>query len=155
MSLRQKILLFTGSTLLGLLIALAVISSVIWLDSAKRLEQQQTQQDLNRVITALSGELAALDRFTNDWAGWDDTYAFVADHNDEYIEANITDATLTQSQINTILYVDVDSQIVYSKTLAWGDWQPIVTAPEWVDYLPALTLGPVVEHFLTAQGKLF
>ncbi len=24
-----------------------------------------------------------------------------------------------------------------------------------LNYLPALTLGPIVEHFLTAQGKLF
>jgi K+-transporting ATPase ATPase A chain len=24
-----------------------------------------------------------------------------------------------------------------------------------LNFLPALTLGPVVEHFLTAQGKLF
>jgi K+-transporting ATPase ATPase A chain len=24
-----------------------------------------------------------------------------------------------------------------------------------LNFVPALTLGPVVEHFLTAQGKLF
>jgi K+-transporting ATPase ATPase A chain len=24
-----------------------------------------------------------------------------------------------------------------------------------LNYLPCLTLGPIVEHFLTAQGKLF
>jgi signal transduction histidine kinase/ActR/RegA family two-component response regulator len=154
MSLRQKILLFTGLTLLGLLIALAVIASVIWLDSATRLEQQQTQQDLNRVITTLSGELVALDRFTNDWAGWDDTYAFIDDRNPVYIDDNLTDATLTRSQINAILYVDLTGQIVCSKTFDLENKQAIPTAPEWLAYLPALTRDVGLDRSVTGLVQL-
>ncbi len=154
MLLRQKILLFTGLTLLGLLVALALISSAIWLDSAAHLEQQQTQQDLNRAIAALSGELAALDRFTNDWAGWDDTYAFIADRNADYIAANLTDATLAQSEINTILYVDLTGQIVYSKTFDLQNKQAIPTVPEWATYLPALTRDVGLDRSVTGLVQL-
>jgi signal transduction histidine kinase/sensor domain CHASE-containing protein/ActR/RegA family two-component response regulator len=154
MSLRQKILLITGSTLLGLLIILAVMSSVIWQDSVTRLERQQAQQDLNRVITALSGEMATLDRLTNDWAGWDDTYAFIADHNSAYISSNLNDNALIQSQLNVILYIDLTGQIVYSQTFDLQRKQTVSTSPEWATYLTTLTQEGDLTHSVIGLVQL-
>ena len=117
MSLRQKTLLLTILTLAGLILILAVVSAVIWFDSAAQLEQRDLQQTMSRITAALSGDLAELDRFVGDWAGWDDTYAFIADHNSAYIDSNLTVETFIRSKISSILFVDLTGQIIYGKTL--------------------------------------
>src|SRR5512139_2218860 len=139
MSLRQKALLLTALTLAGLMLILAVVSAVIWFDSAAQLEQRDLQQAASRITTALAGDLAELDRFVGDWAGWDDTYAFISDHNTAYLDSNLTDETLIRSKISSILFVDLAGQIVYSKTidLQTNTRQP--TSAQWAEYLPALT----------------
>jgi hypothetical protein len=139
MSLRQKTLLIIALTLAGLILVLALLVTTLWFSGAAQLEQRDQQQALSRVTTALSGELADLDRFAADWAGWDDTYAFMADANPAYIDSNLTVETFLRSYLHSILFVDLNGQIVYGATIdpAANRLRPVST--QWAEYLPALT----------------
>ncbi|CAG0934383.1 two-component system, NarL family, sensor histidine kinase BarA [Thermoflexales bacterium] len=150
MSLRWKALLLTALTLVSLMLILALVSAAIWTDSATHLEQRDLQQNLTRVTTALSGELADLDRFAGDWAGWDDTYAFVADRNQSYIDSNLIDATFLKDKFNVILYVDVSGQVVYSKTFDLAQQKTIPASRQWSAYLPNLTNHPTIDSAISS-----
>ncbi len=154
MSLRWKALVLTSLTLVSLVLILAFVSAVLWLNSAAHLEQRDLQQNLTRVTTALSGELADLDRMVGDWAGWDDTYAFIADHNPAYIDSNLIDATLLKDKINDILFVDTSGQVVYSKTFDLDQQRAISPSLQWGEYLPALTNLPTLNSAVSSIVNL-
>jgi len=40
-----------------------------------------------------------------DWSEWDDTYTFVKDANEDYIEENLTPEALTILDVNLVLFI--------------------------------------------------
>jgi two-component system, NtrC family, sensor kinase len=115
MTLRQKTLLIIGVMLLCLLMALYISLSTIWLNGFAQIESQLTRQNVERLTEALANDLKELDRTVRDWAGWDDTYTFVADVNDRYIQENITEATFTNLRLNIMLFINTANQMTYGK----------------------------------------
>ncbi|GAI85055.1 unnamed protein product [marine sediment metagenome] len=66
MTLRRKTLLFICMTFVILIGVLQVISENILLDSFAKLEEQNTSQNVERVLNALSNELSSLVTTTSD-----------------------------------------------------------------------------------------
>ena len=115
MTLRRKTLLIIAGTFYGVIILLFFISSNILLESYTDLEKQSARRDVERVMTAYSQELSNLETTAAEWATWDDTYHFIADHNEAYIRSHLTDGTFTALSLNLMLYMDISRQIVFSK----------------------------------------
>ena len=142
MPLRRKALLILSLTGLGLAGSLLLIFSVFWLSNTSRLEQEQGQQNVHQMTQAIEGELLALDRLVSDWAGWDDTYQFVLDHNSEYIDSNLTPETYSKDQLSAVFVIDLAGQIVYSQTYDYEAGTALPFSPQWAAYLPTLTHHP-------------
>lgn len=53
---------------------------------AEKLDQASIQENVERALNALEREIAALDKSAADWATWDETYDFIEDRNQEYIQ---------------------------------------------------------------------
>src|SRR5512136_469434 len=104
MTLRKKTLLIIGLTLIGLIALLHSIASIILLNSFARLEEQDARRNVSRVQSAISDSLETLKAVDGDWAAWDDTYAFIEDGNEAYIQANLIDSAFTNLQLNLVLY---------------------------------------------------
>ncbi|MDI7274898.1 MAG: CHASE4 domain-containing protein [Anaerolineae bacterium] len=115
MSLRRKTLLITGLTLATLLAALGFGVRTILLNSFRDLEDRQARKTLERAHGALSRELANLSATAGDWALWDDTYLFVEDLNQEYVEANLAGATFANLRVNLMAFVRPSGEIAYYK----------------------------------------
>ncbi|MBN1287098.1 MAG: HAMP domain-containing protein, partial [Anaerolineae bacterium] len=115
MTLRTKTLAIIGATLLGLIGILYVASQSILVGSFSELETYDTQQNVERALSALSDTLLAMDSTVYDWATWDDTYAFIEDLNPEYIESNVLDSTFTGLQINFLLLANNEGKIVFGQ----------------------------------------
>ncbi len=113
MNLRQKTLLLTTLPLLGLMAILFGSFSVILQSSYGRLEQQDAQRNLQRVDEALAGDLAQIHSLTEDWAAWNDTYAFVQDRNPNYVESNLSKYALESLRLNAVALVNRDGELVY------------------------------------------
>ncbi len=116
MSIRTKTLLITGVTILGLLITVSGISVRVLLDGINRLEVERVQTNTERVNEAINVQLDYLRTKTTDWAYWDDTYNFVADHNPQYIATNLVSETFVNLNVDSILCLDEKSLPVYAKT---------------------------------------
>jgi len=117
MTLRTKTLLVIGVTLLGLIALLYITGSTIWLDSFASLEEQITSQNVRRAVNAIFDDLKTLDALAGDYAEWDDTYAFVEDHNPAYEEANFFDDNFIDLHVNLMLIYDSAGQLVFAKNI--------------------------------------
>ena len=115
MTLRKKILLIITLTFLSLIVILYFASQNILLNSFNELEEQNTRQNIERALSALSNDLSSLDATAGDWAGWDDTYAFIEDANTNYIESNLIDGTFIQLRLNLMLFINTSDRVVFGK----------------------------------------
>ncbi len=115
MSLRRRILILGTIALIGLLGSLYATARSIFLNSILALEQREAQQHAALVLQALSDDLGTLNATAGDYAGWDDTYAFIQDRNDSYVRSNLVDATFVQNRLNLIMLVDPSGSLVYGQ----------------------------------------
>src|SRR5438874_2701025 len=114
MTLRKKTLLLVGLTLVGLLSMAYAVATTIVSGGFARVEEQNTQRNVDRVLDAYADELARLGTTTSDWASWDDTYAFIEDDNPTYIDSNLTETTLTKLGVNLVAFVHSSGRVIYS-----------------------------------------
>jgi sensor domain CHASE-containing protein len=115
MRMSKNTFILSGATFLGLIIMLYASSQVILGGSFAELEEQRTRQDVERFLDTLSGELSMMDSVASDWAAWDDTYAFIEDANEEYIQSNLGDETFTGLKLNLMVFIHSSGRIVFEK----------------------------------------
>lgn len=115
MTLRRKTLLIIAGTFYGVIILLFFLSRNILLESYADLERQSINRDVERVQASYLQQLASLETTNSEWAGWDDTYKFIDDANEDYIRSNLTDSTFIELGLNLMLYIDSSGQTVFSK----------------------------------------
>jgi sensor domain CHASE-containing protein/HPt (histidine-containing phosphotransfer) domain-containing protein/HAMP domain-containing protein len=85
-----------------------------------RIEDSDTQRNVQRVTDALKFRIANLDLKSADWAQWDDTYKFVVDRNRAYAQSNLTDEALAALKINVILMLDASGKVVFGTAFDLG-----------------------------------
>ncbi len=115
MNVRWKTLITISLTSLCPVSALYYVAQKMMADSIASAERTQVQDDVQRFLNSISSELAVLDSTAHDWASWDDTYAFVANNNTDYIDSNLMDATFSNLKLNVMLFVSSQGQIVFGK----------------------------------------
>jgi PAS domain S-box-containing protein len=81
------------------------------------LEQTDTLENVERVQNAVATEQSYLDYIVQDWACWDDTYKFIDDKNQEYIDVDLQNQTLAGINVNVMIFVDDSGKVVYVKSV--------------------------------------
>ena len=141
LTLRQKTLAVLVLTLIGLFVGLYVTSRFIIVQGFAEQEQEDTRQNVERVLSALADETTTLSTLVYDWAVWDDTYAFIEDGNNAYIQSNLVDETIINLRLNLILLIHSSGRTVYAKAF---DLEQKVEAP----------IPPSLERFSAEDGIL-
>ncbi len=137
MTLRKKTLYIIGVTFLSLILILYFISENILLDGLAEIEEENTHQSVERALSALSNELSSLEVTVDDWASWDDTYAFIEDANPDYIESNLTDETFIGLGLNFMLFIDTSGEMVFGKALDLHNEEEVPVSRSLQGYLSA------------------
>jgi diguanylate cyclase (GGDEF)-like protein/PAS domain S-box-containing protein len=121
----------------------------------------------NKIITnsfeildsIINKEEANMKKTALDWAHWDDTYHFLSEKNDTYIESNLQYNTLTQLNLNLMFFVDTEGNIIYSKTLDLEDKTKDLLLPKLLDKANKMdeykTNYDAQSGVLFVSGKLF
>ncbi len=116
MTLRTKVLLLVGATVLGLFAIMLGISLFIVLRGFAEQEQTDARRDTERILSALRDDLSNLGTTTKDWSGWDDAYLFVQDRNQQFVESNLSDdTTFTNTRLNVMVFLDLSGTIVFAE----------------------------------------
>jgi len=114
-TLRAKTIVIVTVTQLALLLILVAPLRLQWLDNFARVEAQMLTTDVNRAFNVLARDTQALDILNSSYAIWDDTYAFMRDRNQKYIDDNFYDQTFVDNQLNLVLAVDPSGAVVFGK----------------------------------------
>ncbi len=80
-----------------------------------------------RVYKLFREESKELARTVSDWAVWDDSYNFIQDGNDEYIQSNLAVNTFSNLAINDLMYVHDDGRLIWGGSITedLGNLKPI------------------------------
>ncbi|MEM7793820.1 MAG: CHASE4 domain-containing protein, partial [Cyanobacteria bacterium P01_C01_bin.118] len=115
MNLRRKTLLLTICPMLGLIAVLYSCLSIVLHRSYTQLERQDAQRNLERVSEVITSDLEQLQFLTEDWAAWDDAYAFIKDASPQFIDSNFEDNVFASLELNFIVFVNIEGKIVHGK----------------------------------------
>lgn len=115
MSIRKKTIYIISLLFAGLILILYLGAQYFVGRSFLQLENQYTQKSVMQSVNALRDSIDGLDTKLSDWANWDDTYKFIEDRNQDYVESNLGDSTFEQLNINTIAFVNTSGKLVYDK----------------------------------------
>src|SRR5688500_11837568 len=94
----------------------AVIYGVAWrilVAGFVEVERQQSRETVRRVLEVMGDDVNKIDLTATDWGGWNDTYNFVTDRNQQYITTNLNDASLSSLMFNVVVFVNRQGQIVF------------------------------------------
>ncbi|MEK7494578.1 MAG: CHASE4 domain-containing protein, partial [Patescibacteria group bacterium] len=115
MGLRSKVFLYVGGILIVLFFVVYNVLSHLLINDFLALEKKETEQNLLRVNDALQAKIDELGVKISDWGQWDDTFVFVQDRNQEWIDSNTQNEGLEILSINILMVVDNEKQIVFKK----------------------------------------
>ena len=135
MNLRRKTVLTMTVTPIIMILIMYVGAQFILMDNYAALEKQRAEVNVKRGLSALSNVLSALDSTASDWAGWDDTYMFIQDSNEDYVESNLVDDTFVTLGLSIMLFINSDGDVVYSKAFDLADMQEALVPQELLDQL--------------------
>ena len=115
-----------------------------------RLEVIETRQALRRAAAALEERAETLRATARDWATRDDTYAFMQDRNQPYVDNHLTHDALTAIQVDLVLFVDRAGRIVHGLTAGEAEVRPILPSAELARRLSPK--GPLLSACLRGQS---
>ena len=84
------------------------------------LEHNDTLKNVERVQNAISIQQEDLDYLVADWACWNESYRFVEDRNQRFINETIKNETLAVLKLNVMIYVNDSGSVVYAKAVDIG-----------------------------------
>lgn len=117
MTLRAKMLLTIGLTLVGLLLALSLAASSILLRGFAEVEAREGHRNVERALQAIEAELVELDSNTVDYGFWTDTYDYVTLRNQDFIDVNFTPESLINLRLNLVALTDLSGRIIHIQAI--------------------------------------
>jgi len=114
------------STLIG---GVFLASDYLLIQSLEDTEYAAMMGSCNLVNHTIQREINTLSITSRDWATWDDTYFFVQNPNQAYIDSNLVDETYINTGLDVFLILDTADTPVYGKIFD-SENQTAVTIPE-------------------------
>ncbi len=151
MTLRQQTFLMVGTALTGLLILLLMVSSNLLLKDFSELENQSVEKDITLLVNALTEEVYNLYVQAGDYSRWDDTYQYMQNRNEQYIQSNFPENTFSDLNLNLVILLDRKGQLVFGKSynLITATLTPLSAA-----YRTHFERNPVFTYNDSNQGQL-
>src|SRR5688500_5426522 len=89
MLLRSKMVLILSSVVVLYAAADHIAQRFMIAPSFSDLERVEAKKDRQRTVEAIKSEIRRLDMQCVDWAAWDDTYRYIVEPNQAYIESTL------------------------------------------------------------------
>jgi signal transduction histidine kinase len=81
------------------------------------IENRDVNQNTARGAEAITTFVNSLTFKVSDWSDWDDTYAFVENHNQAYITSNLLPSALSLIGIHVMLFYNQQQKLVFSESI--------------------------------------
>jgi two-component system NtrC family sensor kinase len=119
MNIRTKMI-----SLLALLFAVLIVLEIavqrqVLMPSFAELEREDAETSMKRIGYALDMTLESIESMTGDWGNWADAYQFVQSPNADFVNTNVTAASMKQLKVNAMLIVDLNGDYLLSSARIW------------------------------------
>ncbi len=145
-----KTLLIVCTLVVVLTLSFLAVSFKLVTDKFQELEVDEARLNLERVVNDVGDSRKKLETIVGDWAPWDDTYIFIRELNQEFIEKNLSKEGFQTLGLDFMLFFDDSNQLVYSRF--FYPHQPITTSPD-TSVIYALKAAPSFFLFDSNQAK--
>jgi len=115
MTLRQKTIVIIALMFVSLVLVLYAILRTTLIREFNRHDAAQARRGAQQALAMLEADLSNLGAVAEDWATWDDTYAFVQDANPAYVQSNLVAGTSTTLRLNLMVFLDASGRIVEAR----------------------------------------
>ncbi len=135
MKLRTKTIITVA--LLSLLIfgAMQLITVLVIQPSFVNLEKRETEGSVTQAINTINYRITDLTGGVKDYSFWDDTYNFVQNENEDYIENNFVDETFENLNLNLIAIINNNRSLVYCQSFDLNNSAKVQTTEETIKVL--------------------
>lgn len=82
--------------------------------SFEKIENNNAVENTSRAVDAIKNLQEQLIVKQSDWANWDDSYKFVLDHNEAFIESNLQVTSLFNLGMELMIFLNAEGKIVHS-----------------------------------------
>ncbi len=113
MSIKKKALWMLLSLILAILLVLWVFSTYTTLLSFAASEENQSTQIIEQLEYIIRHEIQTLDNLVFEWSNWDETYSFLEDPSQEYIDRNLGLRSFEEQNIHLMVFFDTEMEIVH------------------------------------------
>ena len=137
---KNKWILIAGLYLTSLV--LLCLISLVALQRFSSIEHEEIAEDVQQARSLLASEIDSLLTTAGDYAGWDDTYAFVQNRNQNYILHGLGSSFFSKLRLNLFCIVNLSGEVVYAR------FRPASTEPD-------MTLPDDLSPYIAPQAKLF
>ncbi len=125
MNIRTKMI-----SLLALLFAVLIVLEIavqrqVLMPSFAELEREEAETSIKRIGHALDMNLESMESLAGDWGNWADAYQFMQTPNAEFVNLNVTAATMKQLKTNALLIVDLSGGYLFSSARIWDTGEPL------------------------------
>lgn len=103
--------------------------------SFSKLEEKYARLNIERVQTSVSDNLAQLTRSAKDWAAWDETYAFINNSNNNFIQGNLIDSSFTTLRLNVMLFMNSSGRVIFGRAFDLEDKKVAPVPQSLLDHL--------------------
>lgn len=112
MNLRARFNIFLTLLSIVSLVSLVLTVYVLVIQGFKKVEWASVETNVERMNEASQSEILGLDAKMVDWAWWDDTYQYMQNKNEAYVESNLQVTTLEGLDLRGIVFVDNEGKLV-------------------------------------------
>ena len=134
MSLRARMLAITSSVIFAMIVIIFTVTGFVFLRNFDLLQNQKSASNMLSVAELLSNDMAKLESTARDWASWDDTYDFISDSSQQYIDTNLIDNSFENLGLNFMLFTDANGNIVFKKSYDLENALDMEIPQELLDY---------------------
>src|SRR5260370_12172740 len=111
-------------SLLALLFAVLIVLEIavqrqVLMPSFAELEREDAETSMKRIGYARDMTLESIESMTGDWGNWADAYQFVQSPNVDFVNTNVTAASMKQLKVNAMLIVDLNGAYLLSSPRIW------------------------------------
>ncbi len=115
MKLRTRFVVVMAGFVFALTCLASLIAGQLFLVRANSLEKELMRNAFERGRLELEKERDRLGSLADDWASWDDTYAFMSDTNRHYLDSNLVDGMFKSLGLSLMAFFDFQGRPFYAK----------------------------------------
>ena len=113
MGLRLKVFIILSTVWAAISLMAFIYSKSTLVNEYARLEYNQTVDDVQRASNILTSLMSSLNLLSTDWSQWDDSYSFMQNKNQKFINSNLVANTFAINKLNLILFFDTNGKLYY------------------------------------------